>query len=120
MATFYPEYPLAGLKGAEYNPRRIDAESLEALRHSLATLGIAKPIIVSDGLIVAGHQRTRALQTLGYEFAPAILLENVGISDEIRFNQLHNGTDFDSGDENAHVPAATGSAVAFRFEELPA
>jgi ParB family chromosome partitioning protein len=106
MARFEPAYPLEGLEGAEYNPRRIDESTLADLRKSLERLGVVKPIIVSGKLLVAGHQRTRSMRALGWTHAPAIVLGDISVADEIRVNQLHNGTDFDSGDENCTVPAS--------------
>lgn len=118
MARFVKDFPLDGLRGAEYNPRRIDQDSLTELRRSLEIVGVAKPIIVSGELIVAGHQRTKSLRALGWTHAPSIVLNEVTIADEVRFNQLHNGTDFDSGDEHATVGASAG--LPFEFEEVPA
>ena len=110
------DYPIKDLVGADYNPREIDKESLKILRQSIKTLGIVKPIIVSGNLIVAGHQRTKALLAAGIDKAPVYLLpENINQTDEIRFNQLHNGTDFDSGDERAWV----GRSENLGFEMVP-
>ena len=55
------EYDITNLRGAEYNPRKIDDSDIEALAESVSRLGVVKPIIVRDDLIVAGHQRTKAL-----------------------------------------------------------
>ena len=61
-------------------------------------------MLYSHNLIVAGHQRTKALLAAGIDKAPVyLLLPDINQTDEIRFNQLHNGTDFDSGDERAWV-----------------
>lgn len=110
------DYPIKDLVGADYNPRQIDEESLKTLRASIKTLGIVKPIIVSGNLIVAGHQRTKALLAAGIDKAPVYLLpKNINQTDEIRFNQLHNGTDFDSGDERAWV----GRSENLGFEMVP-
>lgn len=116
---FDPTYPLAGLKGADYNPRQIGEAELARLRHSLDRLGVAKPIIVADKTIVAGHQRTLSLRALGRTHAPAIILSQISATDEIRFNQLHNGTDFDAGDENAQVGAAADGVEPLSFSEAP-
>jgi ParB family chromosome partitioning protein len=63
-----------------------------------------KPLIVRGELLVAGHQRTKALRRLGKTSAAVFLLgEETTTYDEIRFNQLHNGTDLDSGDEECHI-----------------
>uniref|UniRef100_UPI0013749801 class I SAM-dependent methyltransferase n=1 Tax=Escherichia albertii TaxID=208962 RepID=UPI0013749801 len=52
----------------------------------------------------AGHQRTKALRKLGITHAAVYVLPcETTVYDEVRFNQLHNGTDFDSGDERCRV-----------------
>jgi ParB family chromosome partitioning protein len=97
-------HPIADLKGAEYNPRRIDPSAIERLQNSIRVLGVCKPIIVRGRTIVAGHQRTRALRAMGETHAPVFLLgKDASTYDEVRFNQLHNGTDLDMGDEVVSV-----------------
>lgn len=92
------------IRGADYNPRKITDGDLEALRESIGRLGIVKPIIVRGETIVAGHQRTKSLRAIGVTRAPVFWLESDTTTyDEVRFNQLHNGTDLDIGDENARV-----------------
>ena len=108
---FYPDYPVAHLRPAPYNPRRIDELAFEALRESIRTMGMLKPIIISDtGMIVAGHQRLKALTANGATSAPVFVIAKLNKQDEMKFNQLHNGTDLDTGDERVRVPpsAVTG------------
>lgn len=102
---FYLEYPVENLHPAPYNPRFLDDDAFEALKRSIQVLGMVKPIIVADnGTIVAGHQRTRALLAIGRSTTPAYVLSNLNKQDEMKFNQLHNGTDLDTGDEHVTVP----------------
>ncbi|NNJ10555.1 methyltransferase domain-containing protein [Chloroflexales bacterium ZM16-3] len=106
---FYLSYPVTNLRPAAYNPRTIDDVAFAALRRSVAALGMVKPIIIGpDGTVIAGHQRLKALQANGGDTAPVYQLATVGAADEIRFNQLHNGTDLDTGDEDVTVPAMPG------------
>jgi ParB family chromosome partitioning protein len=108
------DFPIDNIKGAEYNPRRIDDEAIEKLRHSLAVIGCAKPIIVRGETIVAGHQRTRALRASGIKTAPVYLLpSDANTYDEVRFNQLHNGTDMDFGDESAKIVGECRGVTGF-------
>lgn len=100
-------FPTADLRGAEYNPRAIADDALDTLKASITEIGFSKPIIVTrDGLIVAGHQRTRASRALGLEAVPAFVLDTITVYDEVRFNQLHNGTDVDTVDYPVSVPPA--------------
>lgn len=102
---FDPAYPVEALRGAEYNPRKIDEASILALRESLSTLGVLRPVIAkSDGLLMAGHQRTKAMQAVGIAHCPAFLLDGVGPSEEIRFNQLHNASDVEVSPLSVNVP----------------
>ena len=111
---FEAEYPIASLRPADYNPRKISDESLAHLVTSLQSVGIIKPIVaLRDGLIIAGHQRTKASQLAGFAHTPVCFLsKKPNAQDEIRFNQLHNGTDLDSGEEDAWVEAASGTGFA--------
>jgi ParB family chromosome partitioning protein len=96
---FEERHPIDRLKPAAYNPRRISAEEFAKLRESVRALGVVKPVIVSEGTIIAGHQRTKAMRAEGYDNTPVHLLGPVSLTEEIRFNQIHNGSDLDESDE---------------------
>jgi ParB family chromosome partitioning protein len=118
IAGLQISHPLADLKGAPYNPRKIDEESIQRLQKSLKTIGVCKPIIVRGQTIVAGHQRTRALKGMGITHAPVYFLSvDATDYDEVRFNQLHNGTDMDMGDEYVKLGIPLGSTG---FVSVPA
>jgi len=95
---FEQAYPIAKLKPASYNPRRISEDEFEKLCRSVRALGVVKPVIVSEGTIIAGHQRTKAMLAEGLESTPVHLLGPVSVTEEIRFNQIHNGADLDEDD----------------------
>ncbi len=103
-SPFVATSPIGHLRAADYNPRKITEDAEAMLRQSLSLLGCGKPIIATrSGVIVAGHQRTRQLRALGVEHAPVFYVEDVGRTDEVRFNQAHNSTDYDG---EAWVPPA--------------
>lgn len=83
---------LNDIKPADYNPRAITEESAETLVQSIELLGQIKPILVNaeNNTIIAGHQRTNALQKLGYTDCYGYILKGLKSGDEMRFNQLHN------------------------------
>lgn len=87
------------IKPAPYNPRRIDEDDFASLCDSVSRLGIIVPVIVNrkNGTIIAGHQRTKAAKAIGMGEVPALFADNVSLADEVKFNQIHNGTDFDKG-----------------------
>lgn len=96
---FERNHPISSLRPAAYNPRRISPEEFARLRESVRALGVVKPVIVSEGTIIAGHQRTKAMTAEGLETTPVHLLGPVSLTEEIRFNQIHNGSDLDETDE---------------------
>lgn len=80
---------------AKYNPRKISDEQFEQLQESIRTLGFILPVIINkkNNTIIGGHQRTKAARAVGIKQVPAIYIDGIMVGDEIRFNQLHNGTD---------------------------
>jgi len=106
---FYAAYPLSNLTPAPYNPRHLEDDAFLALQRSIRILGMIKPVIAtSDGRILAGHQRLKAAQALGMTSSPVYIVAGIDPVSEMRFNQLHNGTDLDTGDEHVTVPACAG------------
>jgi ParB-like chromosome segregation protein Spo0J len=71
-----PVTKLLGM-GAPYNPRRIDADQLAALRRSLRTFGAVEPVVANrrSGLIVGGHQRVKAAEAEGIETLPVVWVD---------------------------------------------
>lgn len=80
---------------ADYNPRKLSDDAFNLLKESIKDVGIVKPIIVNkrNGIIIAGHQRTKAMKALGITECPAFVLD-IAKEDEIRFNQLHNRCEY--------------------------
>lgn len=80
------------LKGADYNPRIISQEAFVKLQESIKTFGVCKPVIVNEnGILIAGHQRTKAMKTVGVKKVPCYILKTrIAVHDEIRFNLMHN------------------------------
>lgn len=83
------------IKPASYNPRKIDQSKLKELEESISKLGFCIPILVNkkNNTIIAGHQRTKTALKMGITQVPCFFIEDITISDEIKFNQIHNFTD---------------------------
>lgn len=114
MSVFHESHPIAGIRPAPYNPRHIDEGAIMALRESLRTLGVVRPIVVTQsGVTLAGHQRSKAMLAEGITHGPAYLLPDLSTAEEIRFNQLHNGSDLEVCGSPMSVPAGASG-----FEEL--
>lgn len=67
--------PLAGLKPAPYNPRRVllpDSPAYQKLKASLVEFGLVEPLVWNEltGHVVGGHARLRILQELGVSEVP--------------------------------------------------
>lgn len=119
VGRFVWDFPTANLRAATYNPRKIAPDALNMLVASITAIGFCKPIIATDdGLILAGHQRTKAAHVLDMPYVPAWVISSTSLTlaDETRFNQLHNGTDLDQVDAPVRVPP--GREVGF-FEVEP-
>ena len=90
--NFVLDYPLDKLTPADYNPRKLAPDAFEKLQESLKTFGVVKPVILNgaNGVLTAGHQRTRSMKAVGIKCTPAIILKQISLKDEIRFNLFHN------------------------------
>ena len=86
---------LADLRPAPYNPRKITPEQFGKLKESLSALGCCVPVLVNraNNVIIAGHQRTKAMLALGWEKCPAFFVDGMNKGDEMLYNQFHNGVE---------------------------
>lgn len=103
------------IKPAAYNPRKISDEQLNNLRNSIRENGLVIPVIVNRNnmVIVAGHQRTRAAIECGLTSVPVMFVQNISKDDEIKFNQLHNGT------ESVAIGSVVKTGLKTGFQQLP-
>lgn len=95
----YSVVDLNSIIPAKYNPRKIDEKEFEFLKESLRKLGAIIPVIVNkeNNVIIAGHQRTKAMKALGLHKVNVFYVENITASDEMVFNQMHNYQDTEDG-----------------------
>lgn len=89
---FIQDYDISKLAPADYNPRFLPDDKFAKLKKSITTLGIIKPLIINgdNGILTAGHQRTRAIKACGISRVPVIKIKGINKQDEIRFNLFHN------------------------------
>jgi len=73
------------------NPRRISETGLEKVRRSIKHFGFLNPVIVqkSTGVIIAGHQRTRAAKEEGLLEVP-VLYVDLDDADAVAYNIADN------------------------------
>ena len=66
---------IKNLKPAEYNPRIMSEEELEKLKNSVKEFGMVEPVIVNKDLtVIGGHQRIKAVESLGWEEIPCVIV----------------------------------------------
>ena len=89
---FIEKYPIEKLKGADYNPRKISETSFKRLQESLKKFGVVVPVIINtNNILIAGHQRTKAMNAIGLKETPVYISQSeINVIDEINFNLRHN------------------------------
>lgn len=92
QVEFIERYDISKLSPAEYNPRKLEEDKFIKLQDSIRKFGMVKPLIINgdNGILTAGHQRTRAMKAVGMKYAPVIKICGIKIQDEIKFNLFHN------------------------------
>ena len=117
QAEFIPSYPIAELTPADYNPRKLDGEKFLLLQDSLRKFGIIKPVIINggNGILTAGHQRTRAMKAIGLTHCPAIRLQGISRTDEIRFNLFHNSIETNKSEVTLDLEGSELEAETYAY-----
>lgn len=71
------EKRLDEIKPYEKNPRRNDA-AVEYVAESIRNFGWKQPIVIDkDGVIIAGHTRYKAAQSMGLEKVPCLIADDL-------------------------------------------
>jgi hypothetical protein len=70
--------PIDSIRPAPDNPRKISDKAVEVVALSLKEFGWQQPIVVDvDGVIIAGHTRLRAAQSLGLSKVPVTVADRL-------------------------------------------
>jgi ParB family chromosome partitioning protein len=70
------------------NARKIDARAVSAVAGSIKEFGFKSPILVdAEGVIIAGHTRLQAAQSLGLESVPVIVCRDL-TTDQVKAYRL--------------------------------
>lgn len=70
--------PIDSIRPAPDNPRKISEKAVEVVALSLREFGWQQPIVVDvDGVIIAGHTRLRAAQSLGASRVPVTVADRL-------------------------------------------
>lgn len=83
--------PVASLKAATYNPRKISKEALTQLKESVSRFRMVDPIIVNSALkrrniVIGGHMRLRAAKELGHKTVPVVYVSIPSLEKEKELN----------------------------------
>ena len=101
----YEDVPVGDLATmmAEYNPRKISAHDMAALRRSLRRFGAVEPVVVNRRTrrLVGGHQRVLAAEAEGIAALPVAYVELDQALEELAGDGLPRG----SGGKRGHRSA---------------
>jgi DNA modification methylase len=83
--------PIANLKPAEYNPRKISKEALDQLKESIDRFDLVDPVIVNSStkrknVVIGGHMRLRAAKELGHKTVPVVHVNITSLEKEKELN----------------------------------
>lgn len=96
--------PVAELKPAEYNPRRISEEDFEQIKKSIEEFGFVQPLVANrapgrEGVIIGGHQRFQVAKKMGMDSVPVFYVTIADLDREkelnIRLNKNQGEFDWD-------------------------
>ena len=116
--------PAAGLKPAEYNPRKHDKASADQLKDSIRRFGVVDPLVVNcapgrENVVVGGHFRLEVLKELGMENVPAVYVNIPDIEQEKELNiRLNKNTGEFDWNLLANFSERFLKDVGFSSEEL--
>jgi len=95
------QVPIADLKFADYNPRKITEKQINDLKASIEKFGMVEPVVVNNyperlNTIIGGHQRVRVCEMLGMKEVPVIYVTlDFARERELNIRLNQNGGDFD-------------------------
>lgn len=83
---------LDAIRPYENNPRKNDG-AVEAVAKSIQRFGFQQPVVVDrDGVIVVGHTRYRAAESLGMEMIPVVVAADLSADDARAYRIADNST----------------------------
>jgi len=110
---------------ADYNPRKISDKDFKQLKKSLETFQCVEPIVVNqfegrENVIVGGHQRLKAMESLGWSEVPTIEVY-LDLDEEkelnVRLNKNTGEFDFQLLTDLFDTDELEG--IGFELDELP-
>ena len=79
------------LKFADYNPRKLDDDTLAEIKKSVERFGLVDPIIANSAaerknIVIGGHARLKIAKQLGIETVPVVYLNIPDVAKEKELN----------------------------------
>ena len=112
------------LKAADYNPRKWDKESADALKESITKFGLVDPLLVNSapkrsGIVIGGHFRLSVIKELGFKEVPVIYINIPDIEKEKELNiRLNKNTGEFDWNLLAKFDETFLSSIGFSSEDL--
>jgi DNA modification methylase len=116
--------PIGTLKPSDYNPRKINKESMEQLKESIRQFNLVDPLIVNSapnraGVVIGGHMRLRAAKELGFKEMPVVHVNLPDIEREKALNiRLNKNTGEFDWDLLAKFDESFLAEIGFASDEL--
>ena len=113
--------PIDDLTPYEHNAKIHTEEQIEQIMESIEKFGMNDPIAIwKDNIIIEGHGRLLACQSLGIEEVPIIRLDDLTDDERKAYTLIHNkltmNTDFDIDILNAELENIHIDMTEFGFE----
>ena len=113
--------PINDLRPYENNAKIHTQEQIEQIKQSIQEFGMNDPIALwKDNIIIEGHGRLLACQSLGIEEVPIIRLDDLTDDERKAYTLIHNkltmNTDFDIDILNAELEAIEIDMTDFGFD----
>lgn len=90
--------PIGSIRPYENNAKIHTAEQIEQIKNSILEFGNNDPIAIdADGVIVEGHGRLMALQSLGYKEVEVIRLGHLTEEQRKAYTLIHNKLTMNTG-----------------------
>lgn len=109
---------------AEYNPRKITDADFDQLKQSLKKFDVVEPLVINmhpgrKGVIIGGHQRFKAMKSLGYTEFPCVEVSlGKKAEKELNLRLNKNSGEFDLGLLAEHFDVDDLKDIGFEDWEL--
>ncbi len=113
-------WPIGKPKPYERNPRKIPDSAVGKVANSIKAFGFRQPIVVDEkGVILVGHTRLKAAQSLGLTSVPIHVAKGLSPADQKAYRLADNRTGEESQWDDALLGLELGDLTALDFDLGP-